>query len=702
MSSDQSSSFWKTARTPLLALAIVAAIAVLAVAGWSFLGDFGATQNAYVYYTVTSGDLPIVVTERGSLEAQKETTIRNRVESISERSGNSGTQIIFIVPNGSEVKGPPPPEYTVKLDGDLLKVFSISGEDNPESEVERFQAQRMIEQDAVSQTELPGIDLVEELNAKRMLPALRDQFIAIDPEFPERVEVTAVKPGEQWSVSRTGDLLIELDSATIRDKMEQQEVTVQKAISARIQAQSKYDNQELQNETLLAEAVLKVKLAELELKKFRDPVKGDHQLKVEEIQRNIDDQNNKILQSRADLELKANNQRGIEALFKLGYKGKGDLDNARLDFLSGESGLVASMNRLETFQASLDSLKEYDREMQELTLQGSVETAERARKQVDNDNVALLQQALAAKDESIKTAEKEQDRLTRLETQLEYCKIFAPHEGMVVYAREGRGEVSVAEGATVRERQRLVTLPDLKLMQVKTQIHEAVLDQVHAGLPVTVRIEGFSENVYRATVHSVAVVPQPSSWGGSGVKTYATMVRIDDEVNNLKPGMTAVCEIHVDRLKDVLTIPVQAVIQIERDNWCYIEAGNGVERRMLELGRSNDKFVHIQKGLSAGERVVLNPTSILEEMEQAGNEISPEKGEPEVLEGMTKPGEASEPSEKTTPAPKKGEVKKGDPKKAEGQKKKRGMSERFKNMDPEQRKKMFEAYRKKREAGGGK
>ena len=691
MTVNQNRGLWQKMRTAILGVALFAAVAILGVAAWSLTSNAGSADKAYVLYTVSKGDLPIVITERGSLEAQQETRIRNKVETLDSRNRN-GTQIIFIVPNGSFAKGPPPPEFALKLDGQTLTAFSVSGADNPESEVERFKipitSNLKITPDSGEQF---GTDVVIELDQGRMVQPLRDKFAALDAKFPERPFIKTVEPGKHWTASQPGDLLIELDSATIRSMIEEQEVDVQQAISRRIQAEAKYNNQIIQNETLLAEATLKVKLAELELKKFRDPVKGDHQLELEKIQRDIDDQNNKILESRTALELQDNEQRAYTELFKRGYKGKGDLDRARSAFLSAESGLVASMNRLETLQASLDSLKEYDREMKDLTLAGAVETATRAKMQVENDNVSLLQQALAAKEEAVKTAEKEQDRLARLKRQLDYCKIYAPHDGMVVYARERDGKTYVDEGQTVRERQSLVTLPDLSRMQVNTQVHEGVLDQVRPGLPVTVRLDAFPDTVFTALVHEVAVVPD-SNWGSS-VKTYQTIIRINDEVNGLKPGMTAVCEIHVDRIKDVLTIPVQAVVQIEHDNWCYVATGHGVERRMIELGRSNDKFVLIKKGLAVGEKVVLNPSSILEDREELGNDISPEKDEPELSKEA-----AAVAREHDAQKPKNAKPKNADTKKAGGNAASKA-AERLKKMTPEQRKQFIEAMQKKRQAG---
>ena len=163
-------------------------------------------------------------------------------------------------------------------------------------------------------------------------------------------------------------------------------------------------------------------------------------------------------------------------------------------------------------------------------------------------------------------------------------------------------------------------------MQVKTQVHEAVLDQVRAGLPATIRVDAFPDQLFYGIVHEVAVVPASSGWFSSGVKTYDCVVRIDGEVAGLKPGMTAVVEIHVDRLKDVLTVPVQAIVQRNRDNWCYVQTKRGVEKRLLKLGRSNDKFVQIQEGVANGEHVVLNPMAILEKTEGPEKEISPDSG----------------------------------------------------------------------------
>ena len=184
---------------------------------------------------------------------------------------------------------------------------------------------------------------------------------------------------------------------------------------------------------------------------------------------------------------------------------------------------------------------------------------------------------------------------------------------MVAYATPSRYSrtSTVAEGALLRERQHILSLPNLKLMQVKTAVHESVQNQISEGLPVTIRIDAFPDTAYSGSVKSIGVLPDQKSWHSSDTKMYETYVTIDEEVMDLKPGMTAIVEIHIDDVQDVLSVPVQAVQQQEKETFVYVERGNGVERQEIEVGRTNDKLVEVKSGISAGERVVLNPMAVV-------------------------------------------------------------------------------------------
>lgn len=556
MNATQALHLWQKARRWAISLAILCGLVAVPVWAWSILSNSSPNQGQYVFYTVTKSDLPIVVTERGSLESQIRTEIRCEVENSSlDRGGNYGTQIIFIVPNGSAVK--------------------------------------------------------------------------------------------------KGDLLVELDSAAIREKLDRQTLDYQKAVSMKIQAIAKYENQKTQNETLHAEAKLKLTLAELQKEMYEDPVSGEYILAQGEIDRTIDEARNLIDESKAALALQQNEKAGIETLFKLGYRGKSDLDQSQFKYLQAEDKLASSMNKLKSSEAARKQLEKYIKRMKTESFTGDVETAKRGVRQVTIDNESKLAQADAAKQEAESTETKEKERLEKMQIQLGKCKIYAPHNGMAVYARDERdNESGIAEGVSVRERQQILSLPDLSQMQVKTRIHEAVLDQVIVGLPVTVRIDAFPDRTYVGIVEQVAVVPTYNGWGGTGVKTYECIVRIPDKVQNLKPGMTAIADIHVDRIRNILSVPVQSIVQVEKDNWCYVANEDGIEKKKIELGRSNDKFVHVTGGLNANDRVVLNPMMLFSE--QTTNEIAPDAGAPDMPNvPVEKMAAKKAPKEKTTDPKKK-------------------------------------------------
>ena len=172
-------------------------------------------------------------------------------------------------------------------------------------------------------------------------------------------------------------------------------------------------------------------------------------------------------------------------------------------------------------------------------------------------------------------------------------------------------------------------------MQVKTSVHESVLDQVRPEMAATVRIDAFPDELYSGSVKQVAVLPDQGNWFDTETKVYATTVVIDEKVKNLKPGMTAVVEIHVQSLPDVLTVPVQAVVSRGSERWCYVAAkAGGVDRREIELGPTNDRHVQVTKGIREGDRVVLNPISLADQ-EPVRKEQTKEKTKPKAKSKKT-------------------------------------------------------------------
>src|SRR5262245_30176892 len=193
--------------------------------------------------------------------------------------------------------------------------------------------------------------------------------------------------------------------------------------------------------------------------------------------------------------------------------------------------------------------------------------------------VADLESLRDSAEASMKAAEAkfslEESKLNQIRDQLAKCTIYAPRDGMVIYAsdrdRRGRSDsVEIKEGAVIRLRQVIIQLPDLQHMQVKAKVHESVIERVKKGQKVNIRIDAVPNVVLHGVVQTINNQPEAGSWYSSNVKEYGVYVSIEEALENLKPGMTAEVEILIDRLEDVLAVPVQAVVQKDEKSFCYI------------------------------------------------------------------------------------------------------------------------------------
>jgi len=250
---------------------------------------------------------------------------------------------------------------------------------------------------------------------------------------------------------------------------------------------------------------------------------------------------------------------------------------------------------LGTAQIARDVLKRYTRSKMTQELESKRDAAEAKR---DSEKEAL----------KLETA-----KLKRLTTQLEKCTVRAPKDGLVIYANErmyfGDRDSEVKAGMKVYEDQSILRLPDLSKMRAHVTVHEAKVDQIHAGMRARIRVQ---EHDFQGSVVSVANRPE-MTWFMSAVKKYPVKVRIDGEPKDLRPGMTAEVEILVAELKDVIVLPVAAVAEKGGQVFCCVKKDAAMERRNVALGLGNDKFVEIKQGVEVGEEVVLNPRAALGE-----------------------------------------------------------------------------------------
>jgi len=195
--------------------------------------------------------------------------------------------------------------------------------------------------------------------------------------------------------------------------------------------------------------------------------------------------------------------------------------------------------------------------------------------------------------------------------QQDKCTITAQRPGLVVYGGGGDedfygGGEQVREGSTVRERQAIITIPDMTKMSVRVKIHESYIKKIKKGQKARVTVDAFPDTVLDGEVTQVGVLPDSRNrWMNPDMKVYLTTITIKGTNDWLKPGMSAKVEVFANCLSNVVYVPVQAVSPSEGKQVCYVANGRKSECRNVEVGDFNDEFIEIKGGLKEGERVLL-------------------------------------------------------------------------------------------------
>jgi HlyD family secretion protein len=294
----------------------------------------------------------------------------------------------------------------------------------------------------------------------------------------------------------------------------------------------------------------------------------------------------------------------------------------------------------------------YDRQMAEL--EANAEEFKRELDRVRLQNEAIIAQMETELRSLQKKLELEQSDLERFTAQLEASTIIAPQAGDVVYANLGddwRGgeDEQIRAGATVRETQAIVNLPDNTQLKVDCKLHESLISSIRVGLPVRILLDSRAGEVYNGRVQSISSVAQSGDWRNRDLREYSVEIHLTDppeRVSDLMPGLTAKCEIIVDSRQNVLQIPLQCVVAIGREHYAWVLTADGPERRPLTVGAANTSHIEILDGIAEGEAVVQNPrTHFASEISQREAEASAARDQEtaEMTEGEIPPASTGGP-----------------------------------------------------------
>jgi len=413
-----------------------------------------------------------------------------------------------------------------------------------------------------------------------------------------------------------GTVLVKLDSSSLTDKHTQQLISVESATASHTKATEDAEIQEKQNESNIRAATLDVKFARMELESYlgtalvaetdgeldfaalagRQELGGAALQKKRQLENEVDLAEEEVKRAGDTYEYS-------ERLAKKKYISRNELK-------ADELALTRKEVEFDQAELALRLFKDY-----ELPMEAERRLADWREKQLERERVTARAKSQSAQaTANLRSAEvtlrHQTEILEDLEEQIENCTIHATRPGLVVYAssiaRMGRSRNPIEEGATVRERQEIIHLPDLSSAVAEVKVHESDVKRIEPGQKVVITVDAYPDLQFSGEVKRVAGLPDPLSWR-EVVTKFTVVIPIEGNHPELRPGMSCRAKVIVARPSDALYVPVQAVTRRGEAKVCFVATPKGSVRRVVETGVFDDKYVQIKSGLSEGERVLMNP-----------------------------------------------------------------------------------------------
>ena len=183
---------------------------------------------------------------------------------------------------------------------------------------------------------------------------------------------------------------------------------------------------------------------------------------------------------------------------------------------------------------------------------------------------------------------------TRAAAELDFAKLVAPADGVVIHRN---GEV----GELIPVNQAVFWISVESPLRISAQVDEEDIARVTPGQEVMLRADALPNRVMRGVVQTITPKGDPIA------RSYRVRIGLA-EATPLMIGMTVEVNIVIRKNDDALLLPPSAISA--NRVWCVRD--DRLEMRPVTIGANGSKQVEITSGLSADDLVVLHPDASLQ------------------------------------------------------------------------------------------
>jgi HlyD family secretion protein len=286
-----------------------------------------------------------------------------------------------------------------------------------------------------------------------------------------------------------------------------------------------------------------------------------------------------VVKARAQLQDAQATQARIAALVRQGASAQQGLDDATM--------------QVETAKATLDAAEAQVKVAEAQIAQANAQVAAARQQEASAGTQVQTQQAQAAS---------QQAALQNSQMAVANATITAPFDGVVVSRSLDPGAY-VTPGTSTP----IVTVADLDQTAVDVNVTEVQIAAIRRGAPVKITVDAYPDRTFQGRVSRIA--------GGADQATRTIQVEIDiaNPGHLLRPGMYATAELSAGEDKDVLVVPLGAMVNVGDQHFVWVVKDNKVSRRAVNVGRATGEVVAVTKGLSEDDQIVARGADLVRE-----------------------------------------------------------------------------------------
>ncbi len=180
--------------------------------------------------------------------------------------------------------------------------------------------------------------------------------------------------------------------------------------------------------------------------------------------------------------------------------------------------------------------------------------------------------------------------------------IYAPLSGTVIEIEVAEGEIVSSGTSTVTGGTTLMRIADLSRMWVKTKINEVNISQVREGQPVEVRLDAILGHLYQGKVVKISRKGEKVN----NVVTYEVTIGLLDSDPRLMPSMTANVDIITRVARNVLYLPLIAIVQEGGSDAVTVRLSGGeIVTKPIKVAFKNETVAVADDGIHEGDQLLL-------------------------------------------------------------------------------------------------